>query len=554
MLHTRSRRRRRIFPDYRSGRRSSPEISGSSVIPYDYAAAFELKGRPGNIVQDVINVSTEGSFVATAIGYGFEEERSRSISVQVAQQDTAVGLVRPGDITLGDIPALALIEGFRVNPDLDHLIFATQPNGNGGAPKEREFSDREIPIDFISRADGESDALLFQRLHAATEISFLFSIIDSGTGRELQDEPTHNLASLGKSNGERPFRILAQPLTFMPRSTIRLQVIERTEGSRGTLFIVLYGYKMLQAGCPEPLVRMLRGAPACRTETIGHPSAKVIPFDYVANLELTGRSGNLIDDEVNINAEAGFVATAIGYGLEVEESGVSLPPGDGIVDLTLDAGQLSSELGITLREIESGTEIDFNPRPGGAFNGLKLDSGDYEVIIRDEASTSTIRVVNGLTTTAVVELRTSPEPLVRSALVDLSRLPLNSFPPDALADGIRIRPSHVRLAFGNDARPSRRVPANLVNSLFERLNRSADVSFRYLFADSGTGRDLQNRMINNVAGLGIANGDRPFKRLIRPMVFLPRSSIRILVEERFGRGNLFLVFQGYKVLESGRPR
>ncbi len=59
---------------------------------------------------------------------------------------------------------------------------------------------------------------------------------------------------------------------------------------------------------------------------------------------------------------------------------------------------------------------------------------------------------------------------------------------------------------------------------------------------------MQNQPINNIAGLGIANGERPFKKLARPMLFLPRSTIRVTVDERFGRGNLFIVFQGYKRL------
>ena len=40
-------------------------------IPYDYVAKFKLQGKAGNRVQDVINISTEGSFVAVAIGYSF---------------------------------------------------------------------------------------------------------------------------------------------------------------------------------------------------------------------------------------------------------------------------------------------------------------------------------------------------------------------------------------------------------------------------------------------------------------------------------------------------
>ena len=78
--------------------------------------------------------------------------------------------------------------------------------------------------------------------------------------------------------------------------------------------------------------------------------------------------------------------------------------------------------------------------------------------------------------------------------------------------------------------------------------------FRYTLFDGGTGRELQNGLINNIAGLGIANGDRPFKRLARPMIFYPRSSIRVVVQEHFGRGRLYLVFQGYKLSAPARVR
>src|SRR5207253_4746765 len=144
-------------------------------------------------------------------------------------------------------------------------------------------------------------------------------LVDSGTGREFQDQAAHNLASLGKSNGERPFRLLAQPFYFAPRSTLRLQVTERSEGVRGTLFIVLYGYKLLGAtACPEPVVRQLRGSPQCPVETIGNPDARIIPFDYVSTLQLTGRKGNQLEDELPVSADGGFVTTSIGYGLAVD--------------------------------------------------------------------------------------------------------------------------------------------------------------------------------------------------------------------------------------------
>ena len=106
----------------------------------------------------------------------------------------------------------------------------------------------------------------------------------------------------------------------------------------------------------------------------------------------------------------------------------------------------------------------------------------------------------------------------------------------------------MRIAFQNNGVLNTGLPVELANQIFESLNRPEDVSFRYSIFDGGSGRELQNQPLNNIAGLGIATGERPFKKFARPMIFLPRSTIRVTVEERFGRGRLFFVFQGYKVL------
>jgi hypothetical protein len=82
-------------------------------------------------------------------------------------------------------------------------------------------------------------------------IDFKYSIVDSGTGRELQNRPIPNIAGLGEPNGERPFRAFAKPMLFMPRSTVRFEVEEITDDGTTTaaeLFIVLHGYKMLGYG------------------------------------------------------------------------------------------------------------------------------------------------------------------------------------------------------------------------------------------------------------------------------------------------------------------
>lgn len=413
-------------------------------MPFDHAATFDLKGTPGNIVQDVINISSDGAFVAVAIGYGFEEDRGRTVELINPPSPPLNPTFEPGALPLSQIPIGALIEGFRINPRFERLVFNDQTTG--GPLRDRTLSGIDI-------AAAHSDKII-ERLKPTEEISFLFSILDSATGRELQDEPTHNLASLGSSDGARPFRMLAQPLTFQPRSTIRLQIVERSENVRGTLFIVLYGYKTVGAGTLPRSVAQ----PAINTSG---PEGRVIPFDYVATFPLTGSPRNQIEAEITINAEGGFVTTSIGYGLAVESLDVSVS------------------------------------NPAGTTS--------------------------------------------------LGNLTLSQFPTSALQDGIRIRPNFLRVAL-NGSGLGTIVQLDLVNRIFERLNRPEDVSFRYSIFDSGTGRELQNQPINNIAGLGIANGDRPFKQLARPMVFLPRSTIRVIVQEQFGRGNLFIVFQGYKRL------
>jgi len=455
------------------------------VIPYDYGATFPITGRPGNVVQSVINTAPDSLFVAVAIGYGFEEDRGRPLSFLRAAGN---GTVVPGDITLGELATSApsaLIEGFRLNPRSEHLVFRDD------ARRGSEFSDDSLPGAILT------NGTLFQRVRAPAEISFLFSILDSGTGRELQDEPVHNIASLGKSNGERPFRLLAQPITFLPRSTIRLQIVERSLGVRGTLFVVFYGYQVVgSSGCPESVVRKLTGSPMCPTETIGSPSAHVIPFDYVTTFRLTGRPQNQLETEATVNAEGGFVATSIGYGLLVEES-----------EATIEWSRASEVKNATLRALLTTIAVDFQKW----LNAKKV----------------------------------GPPPLI-----NLANVPLRFFPSSALIDGIRIRPDRLRIAFKDNGDLADNLRIDLVNELFEQLNRPEDVSFRYTIFDSGRGRELQNQPLHNVAGLGIADGDRPFKKLARSMVFLPRSTIRVRVEERFGRGTLFVVLQGYKFLST----
>jgi hypothetical protein len=435
------------------GREQARGLSAGRVIPYEYVADFSLTGEVGNLVQDVINVSVEGAFVAVSIGYGLVEERGESLILPPSLKTLS-------EVTLGHLPPDVLLDGFRLNPNLRGLI---GPNGR--------LND-QLPV----------SPEMFQRLKPADNFSFLLSLVDTGTGRELQNKPVNSLATLGGADGRRPFKMLPQPMVFLPRSTIRLQIEERTAGVTGRLFITLQGYKALGlAGASEEETRRLAEfEPMKRIPVYDHesgnyralgemierdtPTSRIVPFDYVSTLDLTGQPGKIVEDEVPINVDGNYVATAIGY---------------------------------------------------------SLDAGD-----------------------AKIEITHPPDSTNQVNLGEIKLSEIN--PAQALFDGIRIDPRRTRFAFASGQ--LNQVSPDLLGRLFQSVNRPEEARFLYSITDTGTGRDLQNQRVFNVAGLGIANGERPFKVFHKSMAFLPRSSIRVQVEEIFGRGRLFLVFQGYKIL------
>lgn len=194
-------------------------VPNSKEIPFDYVAKFVLTGKRGNRVQDVINISVEGAFIATSIGYGFVPKLPplQDQGIRSASGLTPIGVTFPASLP-------DLVANFLVGPI-------------GTAPKA--FKD-DVRI-HLSRE-------IVCLMKWLCGIDFKYSIVDSGTGRELQNQPIQNIAGLGKADGDRPFRHFPKPMTFLPRSTIRIEVEELSEGplyAGAELQIVLHGYKML---------------------------------------------------------------------------------------------------------------------------------------------------------------------------------------------------------------------------------------------------------------------------------------------------------------------
>lgn len=210
------------FQDQQQATRSVPDVMPPPVvspttkeIPYDYVAKFILRGERGNRVQDVINISIEGAFIATAIGYSF---------IPAKLQDLTGGLTVLSSAASDSVGLL-----------INSLLSLEEKN-----------DPRMLAQCLLVKLCG---------------IDFKYSIVDSGSGRELQNQPIHNIAGLGEATGERPFRPLAKPMLFMPRSTVRIEVEEISVGPiygykdpvtnqhvGAELFIVLHGYKVLGYG------------------------------------------------------------------------------------------------------------------------------------------------------------------------------------------------------------------------------------------------------------------------------------------------------------------
>jgi hypothetical protein len=135
-------------------------------------------------------------------------------------------------------PEAVFKNGLKLNPDFAELALLGVD----------ESEPRPLPAGILTD--------LFQVVGSPPEqIQFLYALFDDGSGREFQSEPILNIAGLGISNGDRPFRYFAQPITFAPRSTIRMEVTERSD-FKGELHVSLHGYKILGgAGTPTDIRR-----------------------------------------------------------------------------------------------------------------------------------------------------------------------------------------------------------------------------------------------------------------------------------------------------------
>jgi hypothetical protein len=229
---------------------------------------------------------------------------------------------------------------------------------------------------------------------------------------------------------------------------------------------------------------------------------RTIPFDYAFRYRLTGSPGTVLNSTVTVSVEATFVAVSVGYGVipQVSPVTIGLPPTPPPTDP------------IILAAIKPKTVPEIN-------------LGDF---------------VQSL----------------KGALAQTARTPRgDSILGAALRSGIRLNPRFADVAL-NAIEKGVALSPSIAARLFEVVSPPADqIQFLYALFDEGTGREFQSEPILNTAGLGISNGDRPFRYFPRPIIFKPRSTIRMQITEVSDfQGDLHISLQGYKALgESGTP-
>lgn len=242
---------RRFSSDVSSSPGNTSERRG---IPFDYAFRYQLEGK-GKVLNSIVTVSIEATFTAVSIGYGVIPDVTPIIFGPTAEAINNDGDAELNNITLGLIIDALKAPLAKTTGSLSKDTGAEAVLKNG---IKLNPAIAELALQKDAALSNDVTTKLFQVVGSPSElIQFKYAIFDEGSGREFQSEPILNIAGLGSAGGERPFRYFAQPITFRPRSTIRMEVTEVSD-FKGQLHVSLHGYKVL-GGSDTPTAVTQRG-------------------------------------------------------------------------------------------------------------------------------------------------------------------------------------------------------------------------------------------------------------------------------------------------------
>jgi len=428
-----------------------PQPPTTKTIPFDYVFQFDLTGTRGNKVQDVVEISMEGAFVALSMGYSLALDETRTARSFQPVFDRA---------TTQQTPVL-----------VPFFTPADQVNGNTNL----------IGLHVVGVPGAEIEVLRLNGPEAASPPHL--PVVEAGA----------RIGSNGTATIEFKASIPAGPI---------LRVWDRTNDLLSQLFETgltttpVIGPNPVTGKLPVPgdTIVHVYGAPSEFVTTRGNFASVTVVKNATGNPAVE-REGRLAQDTQSFPSKG---TGRVEIELTVDEATrVPLSPGDLLfVGAVVRGDTPPLNLGVPVSSF-----IVPRPRSFSSINLRELESGLER---------------NGADLTGGFRLNANS-----AALLNFDT-PLDQVSPGTFETGaISVE----------------------------------DVSFLYSIDVGATGREYQNKPIHNVAGLGIANGDRPFRPFAKPVLLEPRTFIRIQVEEISGpAGKLFIVLQGYKTLGTGRMR
>lgn len=423
-----------------------PPLPTTKTIPFDYVFQFSLKGERNNRVQDVVEISMEGVFVALSLGYSValdEQTRPRTFQPVTDQRTTPP------------------------NPVLVPFFPATFPTEQFGGFLVAGMPESEITI--LGPTNTPAGIILPLTNPSGTTQST--SRIGSDGTAVVKLKTTVNLGSI-------------------------LRVWDRTNNLLSQVFEVNFPLTTPGIG-PHHVTKKLPSAGETTVDVYG------LPGDTVSVFLLKSTADIVSQVKKKVKNPDGAITEFDTFILDED---------------TTSFGQRTGRAPVTLEQ--------------------PLTPGDVLLVRTEQDGVDPFSMF------------TVPRPRLSTLSLGALAAGLEKIGAD-LTGGFRLNPNFAARATADP--PLDQQAAGLDRAFETGTIAAEEVSFLYSIDVVSTGRELQNKAIHNIAGLGIANGDRPFRSFAKPMLFEPRSSIRIQITEISGPpGALFIVLQGYKMLGTGR--
>jgi hypothetical protein len=311
-----------------------------------------------------------------------------------------------------------------------------------------------------------------------------------------------------------------------------------------------------------------------RGATASPDTRRTIPFDYSFTYKFPGNSNIVLTKKVDISIEAAFTAVAIGYGFipEIQE----IPFGPAVIgDLDVPqepvarpqpaiATRWPRAIAIRPHFLRSIPPVPIPPdtiarlkeiagnaqgvRQGlqGVREQLLQHAGDPLTCLPEAFRLARIGTPRSISVGDII--RSLARELNESSFTTAKAKAVGPLTAAALQNGIRLNPAVARYFLQNN--PDIQLDPDQLAQFFITVPTPAErVQFLYALHDDATGREFQSEPILNIAGLGIADGDRPFRYFAQPITFSPRSAVRLdITTKSTVKGELHVSLHGYKVL------